>query len=349
MVNSTFNEHDANINNTDLITIVGDFVNNCSYDENQHKFIKNLEFYVFRVIVPSYLGLGAIANFLVIIFFLQMYKKKISKMRPYHFLIVNLAIVDLLVCVLVPVVISRTYRTLEKFECLFLANFARRVCPSASFWLLVLLAYARYRLIVKPFRRKLEKKACCIVVFIVWIFSFAASSYWFSTHRYSESEGCLFKKPTKKTLIFRAVFFVFHSTIPLILMWYFPHKIEEKLSEYELDTNIVLRNRKALKTLRFLLVIFAVTVIPGHIVFLVTYTIIWMEGFMIGFWIWIPYVYPVYLLSVVLFFSNNVVNVFVYIKMFPGFRRFLLKIFTFGRCGKNEQQRTKTIEARLIK
>ena len=135
-----------------------------------------------------------------------------------------------------------------------------------------------------------------------------------------------------------------------VLMWYFYHKIEKKLTENEMGSNFVLselsrqRNRRALKTLRFLLIIFAVTVAPGRILFLVTAVMLWTNRFMVGYWLWAPYIYPVFILSSVLVYSNYVVNVFVYIKMFPDFRRFLLRIFSFGRCGKRNERQCKTVK-----
>ena len=347
---STLDEYHVKINKTDVITIIDDFINDCSFDENKNAFLKKTTYYVSHVAIPSYLGVGAIANFLVIIFFLQMYKKKISKMSSYHFLIVNLAIADLLVCVLVPVTLSKrlneSLQTFGRFECHFLWPFTSSVCPSASCWFLVLLAFARYRRIMKPLQTKLKKKICCIFIFIIWLISFAVSSYWFSSLGYSDTRGCFIELSVKQGLIYRASLFVFYSIMPIILMWYFFSKIEKKLTENETDRNLVLselsrqRNRKALKTLRILLAIFVITVFPGQILFIVSaYAIKFMhvDGLMIGYWLWIPYMHAVNLLSVVLFFANNVLNVFVYLKMFPDFRRFLLKIFTFGRCGKNEQ------------
>ena len=126
-------------------------------------------------------------------------------------------------------------------------------------------------------------------------------------------------------------------------MWYFLHKIENKLTENETNTNFISselsrqRNRKALNTLRFLLVIFVGTVAPGYIFHFVSFVMLGIED--IGSRLWFLYGDIIIDLSEVLFYTNNVVNVFVYIKMFPGFRRFLLKIFTFGRCDKTKSRR----------
>ena len=103
-------EYDEEIIKTDFKTIVDNFIYHCSYDANT---LANLRHYVKRVIFPSYLGFGAIGNLLVIIFLLYTYKKKISKMNSYHFLIVNLAIVDLLVCIFVPVVYFNRIKSRE--------------------------------------------------------------------------------------------------------------------------------------------------------------------------------------------------------------------------------------------
>ena len=268
--------YDAAINGTDLINIVDNFIFSCNVDKNTHEFIAKFAYYIDRVLLPFYLGVGAITNLMVIIFLLQMYKKKISKMSSYHFLIINLATADFLVCAFIPVTL-REYSTITRFECLFFFEMARRVCPIASCWLLTLIAFTRYRIIVQPFHRKLNKKTCCIFVSIIWIMSFIASSYGFVVMRYSNTTGCYSERPRKERCIYNASLSVFYFIIPSALMWYFFHQIEKKLDEHKTDRNLVLnkltpkRNRKALKTLRFLLIVFVVTAAPGQIILLLTF------------------------------------------------------------------------------
>ena len=70
--NSTLDEYDAKIDKTDIIAIVDDFIKDCNDNEYKHEFLYKMAYYVYRVIIPSFLGVGAILNLLVIIFFLQM-------------------------------------------------------------------------------------------------------------------------------------------------------------------------------------------------------------------------------------------------------------------------------------
>ena len=101
------------------------------------------------------------------------------------------------------------------------------------------------------------------------------------------------------------------------------------------------RNQTALKTIKYLLIVYVITsgfgrLVHGFAVFieviaeetLFRYSKIYAYFQMIG--------YFMSFLAV----SNNVLNIFVYIKMIPDFRRFLLKIFSFGRCGREQKRRS---------
>ena len=329
---------DSFIAQFDLNQLTNDFVDHCAF-KKELTFLGEIILSIYNVAIPIYLALGAFGNFLVILFFLHMNRRKLSKMSSYHFIILNLAIADLLVCVLIPIILSKPFKDFLKFECLFFFDFSNWVCPIASCWLLVLLAFARYRLIVKPFQRKLTKKRCAVLILIIWVLSFCCVSYPFSRREYSDSDGCISRRDDTGLLIFRGFFYVLDFIIPSSLMTYFYNKIEKKLTENELSSiNEVSqrRNRKALNTIKYLPVIFVVCVCPGR--FFVRLSEL-LQLFirrekMVGFFVYIYYLDLVRPMFLLLAYTNNIVNVFVYMKMFPDFRRFLLRIFTFGRCGR---------------
>lgn len=207
--------------------LVGKFTESCCYYENEKStFLSNL-YHIFNTVKPAYYGLG---NLIIIVFFLQMDKNKLSKMSSYHFIIVNITIADLCVCLYL------IYRYLIKspigrFECLFLMNFGSWVCPAASVWLLTLLAYARYRSVVKPFQRKMTKTKCTLFVIASWAVAFCTVSYNLSQKEYSDSTGCKVKIPHKFRNIYYGLIVIFDSVITSSLMLYFHHKIKSKLQK----------------------------------------------------------------------------------------------------------------------
>ena len=80
------------------------------------------------IIYPVWLGLGAVGNLLVIILFLQKWSgKNFNEMSSYHFIIIHLAIADLLVCVSLQTLAWKKLEYYGKFECLFLHVFGNWV------------------------------------------------------------------------------------------------------------------------------------------------------------------------------------------------------------------------------
>ena len=105
-----------------------------------------------------------------------------------------------------------------KFECLFFTIFALWVCRIASCWFLVLLAFARYHSIVKPFQKRLNKKTYCISVLMIWVASFGALSYWFLLLRYTDIGGCQREmSPNENTLFMTFCYFFSQLSYPLYL------------------------------------------------------------------------------------------------------------------------------------
>ena len=132
------------------------------------------------------------------------------------------------------------------------------------------------------------------------------------------------------------------SIIPFIIMLLLYRKMKKRMNADENENSFALngqsrqRNRRALRTIRGLTWLFASTVIPVRI-----YTIFFsglypeiMNDEQLVFQIidvfagllnpWIELIY----------YMNNILNIFIYAKMIPGFRRFLLTVFTFGMCGR---------------
>ena len=102
------------------------------------------------------------------------------------------------------------------------------------------------------------------------------------------------------------------------------------------------RNRTALKTIKYLLIIYATTTCFGRLLygFAIFIKLIIDEESLFGKRKMNVYLWLFEDAIALLGLSNNVVNIFVYIKMIPDFRRFLLTIFSFGRCGREQKKLT---------
>ena len=169
-------------------------------------------------------------------------------MSSYHFLIVNLAITDLLTCVCAPLIISHLLKPnweLGIFGCKFLFDFSLFVCPMSSCWHLVLLSYARYRSIVQPLKPRISKKTFTFACLVIWLFSFLVVTYSFLNHVYvverklnddgSEivSTFCVTVDTDIDiaTYVYHISQFVLDSILPVVLMMCFYLKISQRLSQ----------------------------------------------------------------------------------------------------------------------
>ena len=52
----------------------------------------------YRKIIPIFNGIGAIGNLLIIVYFMKINWNKLKKMSSYHYLLINLAVADFIVC-----------------------------------------------------------------------------------------------------------------------------------------------------------------------------------------------------------------------------------------------------------
>ena len=116
--------------------------------------------------------IATFGNLLILIYFTRIYKYRIKHMSSYHFLIILLAVIDL-----VAVTYDAFTSILLKSSSIEIDVFAysvifgiRSSLFTASCWLLVLLSYERYRTIVHPFREKIRKRFIGVVCISGWLF-----------------------------------------------------------------------------------------------------------------------------------------------------------------------------------
>ena len=116
-------------------------------------------------------------------------------------------------------------------------------------------------------------------------------------------------------------------------------KIKKKMDSEETTTNDFRlshksrqRNRAALRTIKGLVLLFAVTVILVRILSLLNWG---LSHYMISSqpsfgWVISNYIDMLSPFLILNYFMNNILNIFIYAKMIPDFRDFVLKVHTFG-------------------
>ena len=200
---------------------------------------------------------------------------------PYHFVIINVAFADLLACIFASFTIRNVmFNKLfwGKIECVFLFHLGGWIAPSASGWLLLLLSFMRYRIVVTPFKAKLKLKTCAIATLLIWIISCSCGSYLMATIEYTTNGRCM-SKNHREILAYRGILFIFDFIIPATMMLYFYQKMRNKLNT-EIGNESRTRqkrNQKALKTVKYLLIVFVITVCPGKFFLIVSELFLWFS------------------------------------------------------------------------
>ena len=319
------------INGTNVIdsSLVPYFPEELEVYQNAVKVAK----FFFSNIYPAIFVMGCLSNLLIIIYFVKFNSRNLKKISLYHFLIINLAIADL--CASAGV-FNNPYNylwELGEFTCIFLSPFITSACPMVSCWLLVLISFVRFRSIVYPLRERINKKRCGLCILIIWIIFYVL--FFVLYFAISKSD---FRANESINIINSSVTHTLDTFLPLAIMLLLYNKMKKRLNieangnSFALTDQSRQRNRRALRTIKGLILLFIVTVIPIRVYsvfklvfanyvqksrplfFVMGKTVITLSG---------PLTMP-------LFYMNFIVNIFIYAKMIPDFRRFLLAVFTFG-------------------
>lgn len=283
---------------------------------------------------------GCIGNILIIFYFTKIDRKKKKSMTAYHFLITVLAILDWNVCAMKIVktalmVIYHNERMkinlmMEKVLHL-LSTYFYRCLTATSIYILVIISFLRYQRITNPFRPAWNKSIYFMLCFLSWCL---CTGIWLFV---------FFVKFAKSWLLDPIVIGVF----PLIMLCFFYYKMfkslktnhnnnrnsrKSKESISRSSSTIIAndqtkeRNMVALRTVKYLIVVYFVTVV---LVKIVLYSfVVPPEMEMENFLLYESYVDFFYMI-------NNMANVLVYAKLICGFRCFLKKFFTCGRMVKS--------------
>ena len=306
-------------------------------------YIQDLKTVILEYIFPAILSLSAASNFLIIVYFLKVNTKKLRKTSPYHFLLIQLAVADFLVCVGMAVMEYFKIRPsweIGEIGCRLFVVF-QGVCPMASYWILVLLSFARFRRITQPFKQRISKKKYSLACMLIWMLSFAVLAFQMSImvlKKINRKTKCHYNISTSSFLMFNAVQLLFDSIIPAILIVYFYWKIKSKMVEEMSITTFTTtnqsrqRNQTALRTIKSLVILFIVSIVPARLIHILSTILnyyikthrplfsLTMEN----------YVSMLRVISTLFIFLNHMLNIFIYAKTMPGFRRFLLCALTLG-------------------
>ena len=280
------------------------------------------------VIVP-----GMIGNILIIVYFWKINNEHVGRMSTYHFLIILLAITDLIVIAVTGISsVATDGKTITDQVHIQLILWAMRSgSASASCWMLVLLSYERYRSIVHPFKRRLKKKYAFYFGICVWCACISAQL----------STFLVYEKNRNRFPIF-LVAVCMDCFLPSIALLFFYWRISTYLSKNDLssNTNQVTSsddetksrrntNRSANKTIRNLAILYVCLVWPSRIL---GFAVLLIAEYGIVFYCQNQLFFGV-LVEILCIFTlvNNAVNVFVYAIMIDGFKSFLWRLMCYCR------------------
>ena len=219
-------------------------------------------------------------------------------------------------------------------------------------------SYARYRCIVYPLKKPIRKLTygfvCALLVIIMYLANIHLLINLKSVILPDRGTVCDFNVSIQQLAAHALSSYVYDSLIPVVVMLFFYHKMarktnqDERRNSFTLSNRSRLRNRRALRTIRGLIVLFTVSVVTVRVTMLILRIIVldWGESthIIIGMYFLIAHPF-----ETLLFYSNNMLNVFIYAKMNSGFRRFLLTVFTCGVYGRGRMNKSVSTSNRTFR
>eukprot|EP00111_Clytia_hemisphaerica_P022351 TCONS_00065697-protein len=244
-----------------------------------------VQYYCFRVFVALAV-FGILGNTSIMAHFIRqniIKNRTLSKMKAYHFLVTLLALVDALYCGFLTFSNYNDWQNssypLSEFACVYAMPFAHYIFPYLSLWLVAFISYERYKNIVHPFAEKTTVKIYAALSFGV-ICICAGLTY----AQIETLSPLLHGEPGRYNcypiwdvdLLNFHLTFLFGYALPLLsstgFMLYYYFKISRYMQResrrvqnvMEVGERIQKRNKKALKVLLFLILIFILTIMPAR-------------------------------------------------------------------------------------
>ena len=275
-------------------------------------------------IFAPFFCLGIIGNLLIVLHFLRVNRNAIKRMPVYHYLVIVLAVNDFIVCAIASfhAIARNTDLYVNKKIRVYLIPFRVAIfcCVSFSIWILVLISFARYRSILYPFATsgKWTKKRYTGIICVTFAILFVILLV-----QYIPNE-------TNHFLLTLRAFT--ECIIPLISMCFFYYKIAQymKRNQENVTQNqqqIHERNRTALKTLKYLILVYFLSVVVVRIFILI---IKFNEDYFTDLLTY-PIKDAITQTFNCLYYINNVLNVFVHAKMDADFRKFVKNILIWHK------------------
>ena len=270
---------------------------------------------------------GSIGNILIILYY-GFYKKRKAL---YHIYLINLAVADLICSVFYPVgYVSSTFTTWFMNLHIIPRILIYAISPltvNVSAWIIVSIAYERYRGIVTPYKPRLTKVRIHIMVLVIWLTSIINIIHNILAAEYGT--GCSTSANCNKYYKFASaiVILISQSIFPIVFLAFAVNGILNAFNKgVKMQTKASSSNKKQKRTIRILIVtlfVFTVCTLPYNIYSAV---VVFMNGKgLIELQIWLT----------VLLISNSVMNCWIYAGMDIAFRRYCFSLFKQGKA-KNE-------------
>lgn len=289
----------------------------------------------------TYFVTGLIGNILAITFFCT------RKFNSYYFFLFQMACADLVTVFYFLTQIFKLvgggYYYFGSFSCSYLSVIPDMVSPLVSHLILCATSYERYKRISQPFRAQISKTKITVLCFMIWIASYLLLLP-FTLSRKIESNTNHTTKICKDTLLDNKLT-IYHMAawlsyvipdciIPFIFMTTFYWKTKKYIESSEIPSptrdkdqalnRMKRRNDKALQSLRSLIILYFITAILFRFICML---------------LWIAVLFgdvknsngKLILNYLLLFvdcwvYTNNIANVFIYVRQIPEFRKFLKRL-----------------------
>ena len=293
-----------------------------------------------KLVNSSILSIGFLLNLIILYFFIQ--KSRRNPFSTHYFFIINIALSDAITCLsrvwfMISVMLSPQHTPLfcRIGEMPFMT-------ADVSLWILLAISCDRYRKIIKPLHRQMDKRAAVLICVVSYTIAFGLHSRFALTDSFIPNPyGACFTKDNIGMRISLILLLILSITLPIALILTLNYRASKQLSASQNVTsdnrNNVLeyrRNLAASKTLNALTVLAIATALFPRLLVAVIY-VLQAKGFLKDSW-------SLNLLetSYDVFFLNNALNFFVYLKFMTNFRHFVLRKWF---CAKRDVKRNHSI------
>ena len=278
-------------------------------EENGFDTFGTINMYIGVIVI-----IGVICNPLIMFYLISASRKSLKKMSTYHFLLSLLAITDWLICLTETPEILFHLEIISYFQILDFLHLFTTPLHFQSMFGLFFVSLLRYQSIVHPFKTKWTKRRYFILTLATFIISILTLIPNIKSNILDIEALASFGQ--NALYIDTTISFVF--MVILIVLYI---KMSTVLKESHQESRSKERNKKALKTLKILLCLFAVTMVLAKMIALCLENVIFRSQIMRITDAEAITVVETFLMEAI--FSSSIYNFFIYLKMMSDFRRFM--------------------------